>query len=182
MNKSRKRKSNQNSSLEVSLSVNVPGRSTRDDSDMFVITATGQKGLDRKSYCMYCQTMQSKFVRHLQNKHKDVEEVRKFADLPNRNPERLKIIETIRKKCMFDFNTNNVVINGELMVCRRPSQKAQKPQKTSRCANIVRDFSPKPISGITRKNVLVTTVVKTEPFLYSVEKFSDAFMQSHATC
>lgn len=110
-----------NSSLEVSMSVNVQGRSTRDDSLMFVAAASGKNGCNRKSYCMFCQTNQSKLVRHLENKHRDVEEVQKFADLPKNNAERLQIIQAIRKQSMFDFNTNNNVNDGELMVCRRPN-------------------------------------------------------------
>lgn len=119
-----KRKSH-NSSLEVSLSVNVPGKSTRDDSLMFVTAASGKMASDRRSYCMFCKTMHTKFVRHLENKHRDIEEVNKFADLPKKNPERLEIIDAIRKNCMFDFNTNKSVnLDGELLVCRRPSSYA----------------------------------------------------------
>ena len=126
-NRERNQNSNGNFLHDVSTSANVPGKSTRDDADMFVRCATDSKGLSRKLYCMYCQTMQSKFVRHLENKHKDVNEVKKFATLPKGNPERLKIIDTIRKNCMFDFNTNNAINDGELIVCRRPSANHPKP-------------------------------------------------------
>ena len=141
-NRERDQNSNGHLSHDISISANVPGKSTRDDAGMFVACATGRKALDRKSYCMYCQTMQTKFVRHLENKHKDVDEVKKFAVLPKGNPERLKIIETIRRKCMFDFNTNNAINDGELMVCRRPS--ANKPQPATHfkiCQNCKGFFS-----------------------------------------
>lgn len=137
-----KRKSH-NSSLEVSLSVNVPGRSTRDDSMMFVTAASVKKGLDRRSFCMFCQTMQSKLVRHLENKHTDVEEVKKFADLPKNNPERLQIIQAIRKQSMFEFNTNNNVNDGELMVCRRPSTNAPRMAKDYKVCQKCKGFYSK---------------------------------------
>ncbi|XP_043283986.1 uncharacterized protein [Venturia canescens] len=44
------RDSKSNSSFELSLTANMPGKSTRDDADMFVRTASGKKGLDRKSW------------------------------------------------------------------------------------------------------------------------------------
>lgn len=136
-------KSIDKSSPEVSFTINVPGRSTRDDSLMFVTPAAVKNGLARKSYCMYCNTMQSKLVRHFENRHKNVDEVKRFADLPKNNPERLKIIDTLRKQCMFDFKTNNAVNDGELMVCRRPNEGGQKTAKDYKVCQNCKGFYTK---------------------------------------
>lgn len=49
VSRSRNRTSDQNPSPVVSLSINVPGRSTRDDSLMYVTHVSVKKGLDRGS-------------------------------------------------------------------------------------------------------------------------------------
>lgn len=92
---------------------------------------------------MSCQKMQSKFVRHIENKHKDVEEVKKFPVLPKGNPERLKIIDTIRKKCMFELNTNNAINDGELIIVRRPNENAPRTTTHYKLCQNCKGFSSK---------------------------------------
>lgn len=51
-----------------------------DDAEMFVPTSDGAPR--KKSFCLYCKTMQCVISRHLETVHRDEPEVKKFADLP----------------------------------------------------------------------------------------------------
>lgn len=93
---------------------------------MFVETSDGKRGLGKRTFCMYCKKMHSKFVRHLENIRNQVAEVKAFSVLPKKSRERLKIIDTIRKNCQFFFSTNNIVNDGELIVCRRPNSQLKR--------------------------------------------------------
>ncbi|XP_024947526.1 uncharacterized protein LOC107274509 isoform X3 [Cephus cinctus] len=134
--------SSRNSCLDISSKGNTPERYIRDDADMFVDISDGKRGLSKKTFCMYCKKLQSKFARHLENVHNDIEDVKRFSVLPKKNPERKKIIDTIRKNCNFYFNTNNNVNDGELLVCRRPNSKLKKTAGDFRvCQNCKGFFS-----------------------------------------
>jgi len=79
---------------------------------------------------------QSQLPRHLETVHKNEPEVKKFAVLPKNNIERKKIIDTIRKAGNFKFNTNANFNNGQLIVCRRPTEKSDKTATDfTACAN-----------------------------------------------
>lgn len=64
-------------------------------------------------------------ARHLEIVHRNEPEVKKFAILPKNNPERRKIIDTLRRNGNFKFNTSSDVNDGRLIVCRRPNEKYQ---------------------------------------------------------
>jgi len=70
--------------------------------------------------------LQSKLARHLETIHYNEPEVKKFAILPKKNPERKKIINSIRKIGNFKFNTNSELNTGQLIVSRRPNEKVNK--------------------------------------------------------
>lgn len=76
----------------------------------------------KKLFCMFCYKFQSKFARHIEKVHADKEEVKKFISLPKRCKERKQIIDSIKKQSQFAFNTNSILNDGELIVCRRPNQ------------------------------------------------------------
>jgi len=76
------------------------------DAGMFVASSLGHSGAGKKNFCLYCKTFQSKIHRHLERRHKDEEDVQKFLDLPKKNIERRRIIDTIRRDGNFLFNTN----------------------------------------------------------------------------
>lgn len=80
----------------------------------------------KKYYCLYCKLPNSKIARHLENVHRNEEDVKKFAQLPKGCPERKKIIETIRREGEFQFNTNRMLNDGKLHVVRRPNIKFNK--------------------------------------------------------
>ncbi|XP_067214617.1 uncharacterized protein [Linepithema humile] len=80
----------------------------------------------KKSYCIFCTKLQSQFARHLEKVHCNEPDVKKFSVLPKGNPERKKIIETLRKNGNFKFNTDSKLNDGQLIVCRRPNEKRNK--------------------------------------------------------
>ncbi|XP_044763256.1 uncharacterized protein LOC123320130 isoform X1 [Coccinella septempunctata] len=114
-------------SLEISLTANEYGKSSKDDNDMFVRTSEATRNpKNKKLYCMFCGKFQSKFARHIELVHSNETEVKKFINLKKGCTERRNIIETIRKRSQFFYNTNHNVNDGELIVSRRPGKKLNK--------------------------------------------------------
>ncbi|XP_025268564.1 uncharacterized protein LOC112639306 [Camponotus floridanus] len=112
-------KTSHNTTLERSLSP----RHAPDDTNMFVKTVeTGNK----KDFCVYCHTEQSKLSRHLSRKHSNVKEVKDILNIPRGQPERRILFNKIRKNGHYLFNTNSDVNTGELKVMRRPNVKYNK--------------------------------------------------------
>jgi len=108
--------SSANTSSGLDISMSLFGKSGRDDTEMFV-TSVGAG--NKKHFCMYCNTFQSKIARHLERVHANELEVQKFIHMPKGNPERKKILETIRRRGDFYFNTDCARNDGELLVERR---------------------------------------------------------------
>lgn len=72
----------------------------------------------------------------MENVHKDIDEVKRFSILPKNNPERRIIIDILRKKFKFHFNTNSSLNDGKLIVCRRPQGTLKKnPSDFQACPN-----------------------------------------------
>ena len=112
----------ESSAYSLQASFNVPGNSACNDREQMSELSHGPKGGQKKNFCFYCKTVQSKIARHLINKHSDKEEVKKFIHLPKKNLERLQIITQIRKKGNFLYNVNEQWNNGKLIPVRRPNQ------------------------------------------------------------
>ncbi|KYN08439.1 hypothetical protein ALC62_00571 [Cyphomyrmex costatus] len=87
---------------------------------MFV-ESSQPKGANKKHFCFYCKKLQTKIARHLELVHSIEKEVKGFTYLPKGNPERKKLIDAIRKKGDYLFNTDRGFNTTELIVCRRPS-------------------------------------------------------------
>lgn len=94
-----------------------------DDEKMYVDKSNSNS---KKNYCVFCMKSQSQLVRHLERVHHNEADVKKFAILPKKNPERLKIIDILRKNGNFKFNTNSKFNDGQLIVCRRPKETSKK--------------------------------------------------------
>lgn len=107
-------KTSKNTTLEMSLSL---GHNAPDDTNMFVKTV--ESG-NKKDFCIYCQTEQSKLSRHLSRKHRNVKEIKDIFYIPKGRPERRILIKKIRKNRHYLFNTNSNINTGELKVMRRP--------------------------------------------------------------
>lgn len=95
------------------------------DSTMFVAFSQDRSGANKKNFCFYCKTFQSKIYHHLERIHKNEADVQKFINLPKNTKERRQIIDTIRRNGNFLYNTNTKYNDGELIVCRRPNKKNQ---------------------------------------------------------
>lgn len=112
------------------------------DVGMFVAYSLGRSGANKKNFCLYCKTFQSKICRHLERIHKDEADVQKFINLPKGNKERKRIIDTIRRNGNFSFNTESKYNDGELIVCRRPNIKMlRNAQDFQACINCKGFFS-----------------------------------------
>lgn len=80
----------------------------------------------KKDFCVYCQNEQTKLSRHLIRKHKDEKEIQNILYIPKGRPERRHLINKIRKKGQYLFNTNSDINTGELKVMRRPNNNSKK--------------------------------------------------------
>ncbi|XP_077266027.1 uncharacterized protein LOC143899548 isoform X2 [Temnothorax americanus] len=119
INKSNK-SNKSNTSLEINKSVEVPAEGVLDDKDLYVATSSSSSKDKKKNCCFFCKTLHTKIARHLETIHSNEPEVKKFSLLPKRCAERLKVIEIIRRKGNFQYNTDSKISKGDLIVCRRP--------------------------------------------------------------
>ncbi|EFN87497.1 hypothetical protein EAI_11311, partial [Harpegnathos saltator] len=83
----------------------------------------------KKNFCFFCHKAQTKIVRHLENIHKDEEEVKRFKYLPKGNAERKIFISSLRKKGNFLHNVDSRFNNGNLITCRRPQKRIKRDAK-----------------------------------------------------
>ncbi|KAJ8952372.1 hypothetical protein NQ317_003332 [Molorchus minor] len=113
-------RSHQNSSLEGVNITTLDDLSACDDEQMHVEIPKGPSGDKKYNCCYYCKKKQLKIARHLENKHKDQVEVKKFLSLPKKSMERRRAIDVLRKKGNYIFNTSRQLNDGELIVSRRP--------------------------------------------------------------
>ncbi|XP_071579873.1 uncharacterized protein [Temnothorax nylanderi] len=114
---------NESTTFNLSTTANASGVSGCDDAQL---TIDNSRSGTKKYYCFYCKLPKAKIARHLESVHRNEEDVKKFAALPKGCLERKKIIETIRRKGEFQFNTNKMLNDGKLHVVRRPNIKFDK--------------------------------------------------------
>lgn len=105
-------------SFDVSLE--STGNTVPDDRDLSVEVSIGAKSQRKYNFCFFCNKMQTKIARHLEDVHKTEEMVKKFSVLPKGSTERKNIIATLRKNGNFKYNTDKSFNKGQLLVCRRP--------------------------------------------------------------
>lgn len=135
--------------FNLSSLANTLGISGCDDTHMTVDNSCSG---NKKYYCLYCKALRTKFARHLERIHRNEEDVKKFVDLPKRCLERKRIIEAIRLKGEFIFNTNEIVNNGKLHVVRRPNIKFTKTAiEYGLCAKCFGFFSKNTLRNHVRK-------------------------------
>ncbi|XP_028415486.1 uncharacterized protein LOC114538508 [Dendronephthya gigantea] len=87
-----------------------------------IMAAAGKRAYDKKNCCFFCSKEFSKLARHLEQKHKDEEEVAAALKFPPSDKRRKDLFAKLRK--MGNFNHNIKVIEkreGELKVDRRPA-------------------------------------------------------------
>lgn len=100
-----------------------------DDKDLYVPVSSSSSKDKKRNCCLFCKKLYTKIARHLETIHSNESEVKKFSLLPKKCTERLKIIDTIRRKGNFQYNTNRNVGKGDLIVCRRPQASKNKEVK-----------------------------------------------------
>lgn len=97
----------------------------------------------KKHFCMFCQKLQTKFARHLQLVHKNEGAVKKFNCLPKNDKLRKQLIDEIRKKGDFMFNTDKQ-FNKAILIVPRQRQKNSKNQAADFvCCKFCCGFYPK---------------------------------------
>ncbi|XP_070167647.1 myb-like protein A [Polyergus mexicanus] len=104
---------------------NVPGNSACNNFELTAEMSNGLKGNNNKNFCVFCHTLQSKIARHLENKHRDEDQVKDFLNLPKGCAEHLYKIASIRKEGNFIFNATKEFNHGRLITVRRPTQKTK---------------------------------------------------------
>lgn len=104
--------------FNLSSTANATGISGCDDAQLTVDDS--HSGI-KKYYCFYCKLPKAKIARHLESVHRNEEDVKKFTELPKGCLERKQIIETIRRKGEFKYNTSQDLNDGKLHVVRRPN-------------------------------------------------------------
>lgn len=97
----------------------------------------------KQYFCPYCKTLQKKFARHLELKHKNILDVNKFIHFPKGNAERRKIIEKIRKYGNYLHNTDANLNTGTLITCRRPQEKFKRNAESYICCTHCKGFFSK---------------------------------------
>lgn len=107
-------------SLEINKSVEVPAARVLDDKDLYIETSSSSNKDKKRNCCFFCKKLYTKIARHLETIHSNEAEVKKFSLLPKKCAERFKIIDTIRRKGNFQYNTDSNIGKGDLIVCRRP--------------------------------------------------------------
>ncbi|XP_036144299.1 uncharacterized protein LOC118646112 [Monomorium pharaonis] len=105
---------------------NIPGNSACDESELITELSRGPQGNNKKNFCLFCHTLQSKIVRHLESKHCDEDLVKDFMHLPKGCAERLRKIGNVRKEGNFIFNVTKEYNHGRMITVRRPRQKEKR--------------------------------------------------------
>ncbi|XP_070155684.1 uncharacterized protein PF3D7_1120600-like [Polyergus mexicanus] len=137
--------------LNLSSTANAPGTSGCDDAQLTIDNSCS--GI-KKYYCLFCKLPKSKIARHLENVHRNEEDVKKFAQLPKGCLERKRIIETIRRQGEFQLNTDKMLNDGKLHVVRRPNIKFnKKASEYGVCIKCYGFFSKNTLRNHTRKCV-----------------------------
>lgn len=76
---------------------------------------------DKRVYCIFCESLETNFPRHIERKHALEYEVRALILLPKKSKERIKQLEMLKNKGNFFYNKNVIEKKcGSLIVGRRP--------------------------------------------------------------
>ncbi|KAH0535072.1 hypothetical protein KQX54_012937 [Cotesia glomerata] len=111
--------------------INEPA--TVDPRNLKILTSkTKQKKFRVKSYfCPYCHSVQTKFARHLELKHKDNPAVQQFISYDKKNKRRAQLIAIIRKEGRYLHNTSKEFNTGILMTARQRQRGKKFKKKAS---------------------------------------------------
>ncbi|CAD6214274.1 GSCOCG00011147001-RA-CDS, partial [Cotesia congregata] len=127
-------------SLNDTITVDQNSKASAPDDRELLVDPTSRTA--KKHFCLFCKKFQAKIARHLQLKHHDQEEVKKFMALPVRSQERQQIISVIRKNGDHVYNSDRQFNSGKLIVCRRPAAcREKKAEDFIACGNCKGQYS-----------------------------------------
>ncbi|KAG4069834.1 hypothetical protein HA402_010388 [Bradysia odoriphaga] len=92
-----------------------------DNSHMFVETSDCPS--TKRLCCPFCDKLFIKLARHMEDKHKTEEDVKKFMSFPKGSKPRLLILDSLRKTGQDNWNNNPALNKGKMITCRRPNKK-----------------------------------------------------------
>ncbi|KAK0072614.1 hypothetical protein PV325_011111, partial [Microctonus aethiopoides] len=96
----------------------------------------------KKHFCQFCETMQTKYARHILKAHSDNVEVQKCLSFPVLSNERKREIAKLRKRGDFIHNTHANLNTGVLITCRRPRNDSKKnADEYVTCSNYLGSYS-----------------------------------------
>ncbi|KAH0546552.1 hypothetical protein KQX54_011352 [Cotesia glomerata] len=75
--------------------------------------------VSKQYFCPYCKSLVTKFARHLETSHKDVDKVKRFLKFPLRSTKRNLAIASIRNEGKYLHNTSKEFNTGTLLTSRR---------------------------------------------------------------
>jgi len=75
----------------------------------------------KQNCCVFCLKLQSQLARYLVTVHRDEPKVKKFAVMSKKHEEKKKITDILRKQRNLEFNTDENINIGQLIVSRRPN-------------------------------------------------------------
>lgn len=106
-----------------------------------VPTSKSSEGKSKKHLCPFCKTLQTKFARHLQLMHKNEDEIERIIDLYNKHVQRLRIIDSQRKRADFMHNNTIPELNsGILIVSRQQQENYKKSSEDYVCCKTCKGF------------------------------------------
>ncbi|KAJ8951251.1 hypothetical protein NQ317_000558, partial [Molorchus minor] len=91
-----------------------------------------KKAPQKRHCCYYCHKQVFKIYRHYTEVHKEENEVKKISLLEKKNPLRKHLLDKLRKKGDYIFNTQLKSENEEIVVCRQ----SLKTEKAARKKNV----------------------------------------------
>ncbi|KAK0076137.1 hypothetical protein PV325_005823 [Microctonus aethiopoides] len=94
----------------------------------------------KRYMCPFCKTLQTKFQRHLVNKHENEKDVKEFMAYKPSHPNRRSIIAKLRKEGNFLHNTKPEFNTGILIVTRQRQKKSKNTVEDYVCCNGCKGF------------------------------------------
>ncbi|XP_074026472.1 uncharacterized protein isoform X2 [Leptinotarsa decemlineata] len=122
------------------------------DYKKLIVFKSNNRTKSKVHFCKYCMKLQTKFARHLENKHKNEESVAEFLRLPKKDISRSQLIQKIRVEGDFLYNTQNKYnLEGNLIVVRCPTSKQRTADQFRPCGNCGGMYSKMSLTAHYRK-------------------------------
>uniref|UniRef100_A0A6P7GZ10 Uncharacterized protein LOC114344736 n=1 Tax=Diabrotica virgifera virgifera TaxID=50390 RepID=A0A6P7GZ10_DIAVI len=115
------------------LNTELAENSTKNELGVRKLDGEIRKGLKKKDFCFYCESLVLNFARHTLRNHASEIEVQKILSLPPKNIERKRLLDVIRKKGNY-LNSNDIC---------KPIQKSHSENDVLPCTNCLGFYSVK---------------------------------------